>query len=89
MMSGRGVAHTETGLVRASLIYSATEIGPVALILEARCFRRVVFDSSFRTEELQRYPFCHTAHGTTINKTGSVMRNDIIGKKSVPVMFSV
>lgn len=65
--------HTDTGLVSASLIYSATEIGPVAVILEIRCLRMDVFDSSLRMEEFEQDLFPHTVHITTIDSTVSLL----------------
>lgn len=37
LVQGEGSSCTVTGLVRTSLVYSATVIGPVAFILEVRC----------------------------------------------------
>ncbi len=57
--------HTATGLVSASLMYSATEIGPVAVILEIRCLWMDAFDSSLWMEEFEQDLFCHMVHRTT------------------------
>lgn len=65
--------HTDTGLVSASLIYSDTEIGPVAVILEIRCLRMDVSDSSLRMEEFEQYLFPHMVHITTTDSTVSLL----------------
>lgn len=65
------IIHTATGLVSASLMYSATEIGPVAVILEIRCLRVDVFDSRLWMEEFEEDLFCHKVHHTTTDSTAS------------------
>lgn len=73
MKSKCDMIHTPTGLVSASLMYSATEIGPVAVILEVRCLRMDVFDSRLRMEESEQDLFCHIIHCTTIDSIASLL----------------
>lgn len=70
--------HTDTGLVSDSLIYSATEIGPVATILEIRCLRMDVFDSSLRMEEFEQERFPHMVHSTTTDRTVSLLCSSFV-----------
>jgi len=62
------MTHTDTGLVSDSLIYSATEIGPVAVILEIRCLWMNVFVSSLWVEEFEQDRFPHMVHRTTTDR---------------------
>lgn len=55
-----------TGLVRTSLMYSATEIGPVALILEVRCLSIEFPGIGFSAELLEKLWLCATLHDLTI-----------------------
>lgn len=53
-----------TGLVRTSLIYSATEMGPVAFILEVRCRSIEVLGIRSSVALLEQVLFWATLHLT-------------------------